>query len=348
MATHIIPLKAGQRCRCAFDISPSGSYEKTGAVCVGARHVPMQVVGDELIAEAMPPGLHLFEVRVSGVSVGYGYFEVAPSPLADAGGEVAATFSGDVSAPVAKFTLSLNAGPQGEKGDPGPQGEKGDKGDKGEPLTYADLTEEQKAELIAPLGYAAVDVAPEGTTEENYNAYGFGFEMPRAGRIKGLTLECRDNNTATPENTPVWLKVWRGTTLIARSENSQQHAVAAVLSYSFAEPFEVAEGEEIKVSFHAEEGLAETGYYMGRQCCLRVVAKDPDTPGGLLGAAGGYGADSDPTQRSWQAKHIWHMQVGVFAPAEHVEDTTAHVTAEEHEGLAELLARKDELLALLA
>lgn len=308
----------------------------------------MQVVGDELIAEGMPPGLHLFEVRVGGVSVGYGYFEVAPSPLADAGGEVAATFSGDVSAPVAKFTLSLNAGPQGEKGDPGPQGEKGDKGDKGEPLTYADLTEEQKAELIAPLGYEEVEVAPEGTTEEDYNAYGFGFVMPRTGRIKGLTLECRDSGTATPENTPVWLKVWRGTTLIARSENSQQHAVDAVLGYSFAEPFEVAEGEEIKVSFHAEEGLAETGYYMGRQCCLRVVAKDPAAPGGMLGDQGGYGSASDATQRSWVAKHTWRMQVGVFAPAEHVADAVKHLTAEERAGITELLAKKDALLALLA
>jgi len=225
----------------------------------------------------------------------------------------------------------LEAGPRG------PQGEQGPKGDKGDPLTYDDLTAEQKAELIAPLGYAEVDVAPEGTTEDNYNAYGFGFVMPRAGRIKGLTLECRDAGTATPADTPIWLKVWRGTTLIARSDQGQQHALDAVLSYTFAEPFEVAEGEEIKVSFHAEEGLAETGYYMGGQCCLRVVAKDPDTPGGMLGAAGGYGEDSDPTQRSWQAKHTWHMLVGVFAPAEHVEDMAVHITADEHAGLAELL-----------
>lgn len=348
MATHIIPLKAGQRCRCAFDISPSGSYEKAGAVCVGARHVPMQVVGDELIAEAMPPGLHLFEVRVGGVSVGYGYFEVAPSPLADAGGEVAATFSGDVSAPVAKFTLSLNAGPQGEKGDPGPQGEKGEPGEKGDPLTFADLTEEQKAELIAPLGYEEVEVAPEGGTENDYNAYGFGFVMPRGGRVTGLTLACRSSGTATPADTPMWLKAWRGTTLVARSAESQQHTVDAVLSYTFAEPFEVEEGEEIKVSFHAEDGLTTTAYQMGRQCCLRVVAKDPAAPGGMLGDQGGYGSASDATQRSWVAKHTWRMQVGVFAPAEHVADAVKHLTAEERAGITELLAKKDALLALLA
>ena len=262
------------------------------------------------------------------------YGETEPSNgMVDAARVAADAALEDAEVVTGTITMGI-AGPQGE------QGPKGDKGDPGAALTYDDLTAAQKAELIAPLGYAEVDVAPEGTTEENYNAYGFGFEMPRAGRIKGLTLECRDNNTATPADTPVWLKVWRGTTLIARSENSQQHAVAAVLSYSFAEPFEVAEGEEIKVSFHAEEGLAETGYYMGRQCCLRVVAKDLDTPGGLLGAAGGYGSESDATQRSWQAKHTWHMLVGVFAPAEHVEDTTAHITEQERTTWNEAAARE--------
>ena len=114
MATRIIPLKAGQRCRCVFDISPAGSHEKAGAVCMGGTHVPMQAVGDELITPPMPPGLHLFEVRVDGVSVAYGYFEVAPSPLADAGGEVTAAFTGDLTAPVARFSIELNQGPRGD------------------------------------------------------------------------------------------------------------------------------------------------------------------------------------------------------------------------------------------
>ena len=39
-------------------------------------------------------------------------------------------------------------GEQGEQGEQGPQGIQGVKGDKGDPFTYADFTEEQKAELI--------------------------------------------------------------------------------------------------------------------------------------------------------------------------------------------------------
>lgn len=93
---------------------------------------------------------------------------------------------------------------------------------------------------------------------------------------------------------------------------------------------------QLRVSFHAEDGLDASAYQMGRQCCLRVLAKDPAAPGGLLGEQGGYGSASDATQRSWVAKHTWHMQAPLFAPANHT-----------HPGLDELLAHKDALLALV-
>ncbi len=343
MSHKNIKTVAGCLTRVTCDITaPEGTDTTLSAYLVyedESRPATLESAG-VIIFPAVPYGHYAYEVRCGGKPVAFGHLLVRPSAFPHTDGVVDYTLAADLTttdAALVEITIA-----------PGPRGPQGEKGEQGEPLTYADLTEEQKEELIGPLGYAEVEVAPEGTTENDYNAYGFGFVMPRTGRIKGLTLECRDSGTATPENTPVWLKVWRGTTLIARSENSQQHAVDAVLGYSFAEPFEVAEGEEIKVSFHAEEGLAETGYYMGRQCCFRVVAKDPAAPGGMLGDQGGYGSATDTTQRSWVAKHTWHMQVGVFAPAEHVEDSTVHITAEEHAGLAELLEHKDELLALLA
>ena len=42
-------------------------------------------------------------------------------------------------------------GLKGDTGEQGIQGEKGDKGDKGDPLTYADLTEANKADLTQPI-----------------------------------------------------------------------------------------------------------------------------------------------------------------------------------------------------
>jgi len=192
-------------------------------------------------------------------------------------------------------------------------------------------------EFAAPAT-VAVSVGPAAAAEDNYNAYGFGYVVPQAGSITALDLECRDSGTATPAATPIWVKVWRGASLqlVAVSANAQVHDLSAKLRYTFAAPFEVAAGEELRVSFHTEDGLAATAYQMGQRCCLRVLAKDPASPGGLLGDQGGYGAASDATQRSWVAKHTWHMQAPLFAPADHT-----------HPGLDELLAHKDELLALL-
>lgn len=42
-------------------------------------------------------------------------------------------------------------GDQGEKGDKGDQGDKGDKGDKGDPLTYDEMSEEQKVDLASKV-----------------------------------------------------------------------------------------------------------------------------------------------------------------------------------------------------
>ncbi len=338
MSHKNIKTVAGCLTRVTCDITaPEGTDTTLSAYLVyegESRPATLESAG-VIIFPAVPYGHYAYEVRCGGKPVAFGHLLVRPSAFPHTDGIVDYTLAADLTTTdAARVEINIAPGPRG------PQGEKGEKGD---PLTYADLTAEQKAELIAPLGYdEEADVSPEDSSEDNYNGHGFGFVMPRAGRIKGLTLECRDAGTATPANTPVWLKVWRGTTLIARSDQGQQHALGAELSYTFAEPFAVLEGEEIKVSFHYEDGMETSAFQMGASCCMRVVAKDSATPGGILNSSGGY------AQSSWVAKHIWHMLVGVFAPAEHVEDTTAHITAEEHEGLTELLAHKDELLALLA
>lgn len=203
-------------------------------------------------------------------------------------------------------------------------------------IDAAAVTVTVQPEFAAPATVPAA-VGPSGDTEDNYNAYGFGYVVPQAGSITALDLECRHTGAATPAATPIWAKVWRGASLqlAAVSANAQVHDLSATLRYTFTEPFEVAAGEELRVSFHTEDGAA-SAYQMGRQCCLRVLAKDPAAPGGLLGEQGGYGAASDATQRSWIAKHTWHMQAPLFAPANHT-----------HPGLDELLAHKDALLALV-
>ena len=96
------------------------------------------------------------------------------------------------------------------------------------------------------------------------------------------------------------------------------------------------------MSFHTADGMSTTAYQMGRECCLRVVALADGEPGGILGNTGGLSTSQ------WTAKYAWHMQVPRYTPATHETDTTVHLTQAEHSGLAEILARKDDLLALLA
>lgn len=348
---------AGCLTRVTCDITaPEGTDTTLSAYLVyegESRPATLESAG-VIIFPAVPYGHYAYEIRCGGKPVAFGHLLVRPSAFPHTDGVVDYTLAADLTTTdAARVEINIAPGPRGpqgekgEQGEPGPQGEKGEQGEPGEDFTYEDLTPEQKAELIAPLSYAEVEVAPEGTTEDNYNAHGFGYVLPQAGRITALDLVCRHSTHATPADTPIWLKIWRGESqqLAAVSANAQVHAVGEVLHYTFATPIEVAAGEELRVSFHAEDGISTTAYQMGQVCCLRVLAKDPATPGGLLGPVGGYGSD---TLKSWVPKHTWHMQVERYAPADHVEDTTAHITEEEHEGLTELLARKAELLALLA
>lgn len=201
-------------------------------------------------------------------------------------------------------------------------------------IDAASVTVTVQPDFAAPASVPAA-VGPSGDTEDNYNAHGFGYVLPQAGSITALDLECRHSTPAAPADTPIWVKVWRGESqqLAAVSANSQVHTVGSTLHYAFDPPIEVAAGEELRVSFHTAEGLASTSYQMGQVCCLRVLAKDPTTGGGLLGSQGGYGTD---TLKSWVPKHTWRMVVPCFAPANHT-----------HPGLDELLAYKDALLALV-
>ncbi len=361
-----LTISSGQPGRLVFNLSGgAASLTPVGWIAVteypGAKPVATQmqwVAADHaLYLPPLPFGCFFYEVRVGALEVAKGHIDVTPSPFPYDGQEYKTwvVTDGDMVNDVATFNIDADPGLQGpqgekgEKGDTGDTGPQGPQGEKGEALAYADLTEAQRAELVEPLVYEEATVAPGGNVEDNYNAYGFGIEMRLTGRVTALELECRDNESATPANAPMWLKVWRGETqqMITVSANAQTHAVGEVLHYTFAETFSVVAGEEIRVSFHAEDGLATTAYQMGQQCCLRVLAKEPTTPGGILGLAGGYGADGNVTQRSWIPKHTWHMQISRFAPAAHTADTTAHMTAEEHAGLVDLLANKDALLALL-
>ena len=160
-----------------------------------------------------------------------------------------------------------------------------------------------------------IEITPAGTEEDNYNSYGFMCVMPKSGIVDGLTIGCRHSGSATPTDTPLWIKVWRGNTeLLAVSDNSQLHALNAVLTYTFATPFDVTAGDELRVSFHTADGMSTSAYQMGVQGCLRSVRLLDGESGGMLGSQGNV-ANSE-----WTAKYSWSLLV------RHADNPSIHVS----------------------
>lgn len=235
-------------------------------------------------------------------------------------------------------SLKGERGSKGEKGEPGIQGESGASA---YDLWLNEGNTGDESAFFADLGTSALVTlyeSPTGTPTDNANVYGFGMVMKNRGKILSLTTLCRTGGSAAPENTGILAKVWKkdgggNKALLATSLNYQQHGVGAVLHWDF-EPFDVESGDMLLVTFHTSDYADGTQYAAGHQCCFAVTStSEPET-----GCIGGNG--------QWQYTNIipvytWAIQV------RHAYDTISHLTPDEHAGLAQLLARKDALLALL-
>ena len=78
--------------------------------------------------------------------------------------------------------------------------------------------------------------------------------------------------------------------------------------------------------------------------CFHVVRKDSSDGVGMIGSGGGYGI-SGATE--WQPLYKIVLLNPRYSPATHATDSTVHLSAEEKSDLADLLANKDALLALI-
>ena len=230
------------------------------------------------------------------------------------------------------------------KGERGTKGETGDHGERGASAYELWLEEGNagdKKDFFADLGASALTTlyeSPSGTASDNANVYGFGMVMKNRGRILALSTLCRASGTPAPANTDILVKVWikdnsGNKTLLATSTNYQQHSVGETMRWVF-DPFEVEAGDMLLVTFHTSDYADGSQYAVGHQCCF-AVTRTTEAESGCLGGNG-----------QWQYTnlipvHTWELQV------RHAYDTISHLSAEEHAGLIQLLARKDALLALL-
>ena len=159
-----------------------------------------------------------------------------------------------------------------------------------------------------------------------------------------LTVPCRlSSNSSQVGTEPVWCKVWKNDRFMALSLNSQVHGVGKTLSWVF-DPFTVDAGQEYKFLFYKESSKDLVSFSTDFSGCFHVVSKDSSDGVGMIGSGGGYGI-SGATE--WQPLYKIVLLNPRYSPATHATDSTVHLSAEEKSDLADLLANKDALLALI-
>ena len=262
---------------------------------------------------------------------------------------VANGFSGSESA-----WLESLKGERGTKGEQGEQGNQGERGEQGEPgasaydMAVSNGYEGTEEEWLSTLGidvlYEKSYLVPDSGSEDNYDAYGFGVIMKGSGLMRSISVPCRPTANSSQVGTePVWCKVWKDGKLIALSLNSQVHGIGKMLTWDF-DPFDVEAGAEYKFLFNKEASKDSTNFATDFSGCFHVVRKSSADGVGMIGSAGSYGMNA---ATEWQPVYKITLLIPRYTPAAHSEDITLHLTAEEHSGLIQLLARKDALLALL-
>ena len=262
---------------------------------------------------------------------------------------VANGFSGSESA-----WLESLKGERGAKGEQGEQGNQGERGEQGEPgasaydMAVSNGYEGTEEEWLSTLGidvlYEKIYLVPDSGSEDNYEAYGFGVIMKGSGLMRSISVPCRPTANSSQVGTePVWCKVWKDGKLIALSLNSQVHGIGKMLTWDF-DPFDVEAGAEYKFLFNKEASKDSTNFATDFSGCFHVVRKSSADGVGMIGSAGSYGMNA---ATEWQPVYKITLLIPRYTPAAHSEDITLHLTAEEHAGLLQLLARKDALLALI-
>lgn len=237
MTHHILTLRAGQTGRLRVTVTAPTGADTTlaGAVCVSGVHRPMQVSGSDLLIGTMPPGMWLYEVRCGGVTVIYGHIEVAPSPLADASGEVGWQIDADLAADVASVTVTLAEGLPGRNGAPGRDGRDGVDGrdgtDGATPVIGASGTwviggvdtGRPSVEVIDPVLGTCYEQAANWDAVIHWAEIDGSLVSP--GQVAMIEIPCRSNGSSPLTDAPVWMTIYEadgsgGWTHLATSDNA--------------------------------------------------------------------------------------------------------------------------------
>jgi len=229
----------------------------------------------------------------------------------------------------------------------GARGAKGEQGEQGEPGISPDVEDVANAAidiLAEPVSVAVEVVTCTGDDNASFLWAQIDSSHLKAGILSAITMPCRTNTTGSICTTPVYLCIWQRMqpsdtefTWIGKSINTAAQTVGLSSRWVF-DNLEL-NGEDIRICPVDDESLnwQETHLLGGRA----VDCTDTASTGCRI-----YSSTAN-------SNHLVELHLEMaeqhprFTPGFHADNATIHLSEEEHAGLAQLLANKDALLALL-
>ncbi len=323
---------AGQCVRFSCSIEPAEHGPLVGALeGDGTAPLLMEVQGDDLLTPALQAGLYRYEIRCGGVTVLAGHVHVLPSPLGAASGEAVLVAQADVSSPLVQCTVTLGVGPRG------PQGYSAYE-------TWLSLgntgSEQDFVDSLVLLPEENNISTGSGTENINWRWVAIADGLPdETYRIRAIRVPSRTANAAGLSSQPLFLTVWMDDgngqfSCVATSSNSITPQVAVDSVWEFDSAAQLIPGRWLRLCPTTDPSETWQGSHSIGGRIVKV--SDGSNIVGSNGKSYGGRLEMTLTYETMREK---------YAPISHVDDAVVHLSAEEHAALAELLARKDDLLA---
>lgn len=159
---------------------------------------------DVIIFPAVPYGHYAYEVRCGGKPVAFGHLLVRPSAFPHTDGVVDYTLAADLSTTDAA-RVEINIAP-------GPRGPQGEKGEQGEPGTVDAAMLQEAVDAALYTTQEMTHTTRQGTTDINCRWCQIGQDhCPAEGELIAVSIPCRQSANAAMTAEPIYLAIFRET-----------------------------------------------------------------------------------------------------------------------------------------
>ena len=235
--------------------------------------------------------------------------------------------------------LASLKGERGSKGEPGEPGIQGVQGEPGE-VDPADVDAAVHKALYEEQ--YKTHTSAVGTTDINCRWAQLSLaHCPPGGNLKSVTIPCRSTNSSDMTTAASYLGIFEEDASgnfvhLATSVNTVAQKVGQDSIWQFEET--ALSGTKIRLCLMGSR--TETALNTALVLCGRGLNKDTD---------GCYLINTSGSNENYLIAATFTLGIpgALFTPASHETNTTLHLSEDEHAGLAQLLANKDALLALI-